>query len=205
MLNKVSLGFPAASILCLSGVCGVFYQRWAGRLEEYADFHLLLLHKSKKWLMVWVRHFQVYWYGRLRSATGDHPLSTCFFSSVSLSSTDRLTLYCLWDRTVWMNKSSVEEPEGWPQNSWENRPPNRKAAATCCIKTTRLNLLCWGAKQYSSDWVNFFFYSLLKPDQNDDLLQRPSLAPHLPSPHLLLANSSPTGSRFSLRALVVYF
>lgn len=45
-------------------------------------------------------------------------------------------------------------------------------------------------KKKSSDWVSFFD-SLLKPGQNNELLQRPSLAPGLPSPHPLLCQWQP--------------
>lgn len=45
-------------------------------------------------------------------------------------------------------------------------------------------------KKKSSNWVSFF-YHLLKLDQHDDLLQRPSLTPCLPSPHPLPCQQQP--------------
>lgn len=120
-----------------------------------------------------------------------------------------LTPDWLWDRTVWMKvwiKAAWWNPKDGHRTGMESRWTAEKTAHQTggCFK-----LMYWKhtsecfalrCKRYSLNWVSFF-YSLLKPDQNDDLLQRRVFPPLICS----LASSSPSGSRFSLRALVVYF
>lgn len=94
-------------VFCL--VSAGFYQSTALRLEECADLYLLLLRKSKKWLMVRERPFRVYWYVILKPASY-YPFPTCLFLCLLPEYCTTLTLHWVLrqeslDERV--NKSSI--------------------------------------------------------------------------------------------------
>lgn len=99
--------------------------------------------------MVWARLFRVYWYVIFKSAPY-YPLSTCFFLCLLQQYHTILTLECpvRQDSVVEiMNKSSVVEPRGWPQNSHGKQVNSRENQKLRRMENTHPSVVCWGTKK----------------------------------------------------------
>lgn len=119
MLNKVSLGFPAASILCVCLVSAGFYKSKPGRLESYAGFHFYLLllrrRRNDSWCEVALFKFTGVFY--LLNLLDIILIPPVYFSNIA-----HTTEMMDWPRgmMVWIKlgmKASVVEHTATPQNT----------------------------------------------------------------------------------------